>query len=264
MPDPIAFYIGDQPIRWYGILISSALLIGTLLAQRETVRHRIDPDFLYNLILWATPLALLGARAYYVIFNWKYYANDLGEIVAIRHGGLGIFGALIVAFAFSWYYTRKHGVSFWEMADIAAPSLILGQAIGRWGNFFNQEAYGYPTDVPWAMMIDGEMRHPTFLYESIWDIVGFLLLLVLRRRPWMRRGEVFLFYLAYYSLGRFWIEGLRMDSEMVGDFRLPQLLSLAWMAFAVAAYYYRRKRGYADEPATPTTPESANLETKRG
>ncbi|MZP29599.1 prolipoprotein diacylglyceryl transferase [Heliobacterium undosum] len=261
MPDPIAFYIGTHPIHWYGILISSALLIGTLVAQRETVRQGIDPDFLYNLILYATPLALIGARAYYVIFNWKYYANDLSEVVAIWHGGLGIFGALIVAFAFGWYYTRKHGVSFWQIADIAAPSIILGQAIGRWGNFFNQEAYGYPTDLPWAMMIAGEMRHPTFLYESIWDIIGFLLLLVLRRRPWMRRGEVFLFYLAYYSFGRFWIEGLRMDSEMVGDFRLPQILSLAWMLFAVALYYYRRKKGYADEPATP---ERAALDAHKG
>ncbi|MTV50614.1 prolipoprotein diacylglyceryl transferase [Heliobacillus mobilis] len=259
MPDPIAFQIGPITVHWYGILISSALLIGTLLAQRETVRHGIDPDFLYNLVLWAVPLALIGARVYYVVFNWKYYQNDPSEVIAIWHGGIAIYGALLTAFAVGWFYTRRHGVSFWQMADIAAPSLILGQAIGRWGNFFNQEAYGYPTNLPWAMMIAGEMRHPTFLYESLWDFSGFLFLLWLRRRPTVRRGEVFLAYLVYYSTGRFFIEGLRMDSEMLGDFRLAQVIAVGLILFSIGAYYYRRQKGYADEPASPAEPVQAEL-----
>lgn len=255
MPDPIAFQIGPITVHWYGILMSTALLLGTYVAYREVERQGIDPDFLFNLVLWATPLALLGARTYYVVFNWQYYANDPSEVIAIWHGGLAIHGALLASFLFGWYYTRKHNVSFWQMADIAAPSIILGQAIGRWGNFFNQEAYGYPTNVPWAMMIAGEMRHPTFLYESIWDISGFFLLLWLRRRHWVHRGEVFLAYLAYYSVGRFWIEALRMDSEVLGPYRLAQLMSLAWILFAAGIYFYRRQKGLASEPATPLSGE---------
>ncbi|QGG47063.1 prolipoprotein diacylglyceryl transferase [Heliorestis convoluta] len=251
MPDPIAFTIGPITVHWYGIIISSALLIGTYLAHREMIRQGLDPDFLYNLVLFGTPIALLGARFYYVVFNWQYYANDPRQAFYIWHGGLAIYGALIAAFLFGWYYTRKHNQSFLQIADIAAPSLIIGQAIGRWGNFVNQEAYGYPTDLPWAMMIAGEMRHPTFLYESIWNFAAFGLLLYLRRHPSVRRGEVFFAYLALYSTGRFWIEGLRMDSEMIGEFRLAQVLAVLFIGLAFFMVYYRRKKGLATEPATP-------------
>ncbi|MDD2422412.1 MAG: prolipoprotein diacylglyceryl transferase [Heliobacteriaceae bacterium] len=251
MPDPVAFQFGPITVNWYGILLSLAVLVATWVAAREARRQGLDLDFLYNLVLWVVPLAVLGARVYYVVFNWQYYANDPREIVAIWHGGLAIHGALLTAFLFGWYYTRKHGVSFWQMADVAAPAIILGQAIGRWGNFFNQEAYGYPTAGPWAMFIAGEWRHPTFLYESLWDLSGFCLLLWLRRRNWLRRGEVFLAYLAYYSLGRFGIEALRMDSEMLGPFRLAQVMSLVWILVAAGLVYYRRRKGLAQEPATP-------------
>jgi len=197
--DPIAFQIGPIAVRWYGILMSSALAIGTLLAYREAVRQKLDPDQIINLVIIAAPLAFIGARAYYVIFRWSYYSTNPSEIPAIWHGGLAIHGALIAGVLAGYFFVKWQKLRFWQIADIVAPSIILGQAIGRWGNFFNQEAYGYPTDLPWAMYIDGAYRHPTFLYESLWDLGVFLFLLWYRRRKGIKHGEVFLIYAILFS-----------------------------------------------------------------
>lgn len=241
-PDPIAFSIGPLVIRWYGILMAVALLVGTWLALKEVRRQGLDEDTFLNLILLAAPLGWLGARIYYVIFQWSYYREHLAEIPQIWKGGLAIHGGLIAAILVGLGYTRRFGLDFWQVADIAAPSLILGQAIGRWGNFFNQEAYGYPTNLPWAMYIAGEWRHPTFLYESLWDLGVFALLLWGRHKPWVKRGDVFLAYLALYSLGRFWVEGLRTDSLMLGPLRAAQVVSFLTAAVTLCLLYRRHKR----------------------
>lgn len=240
-PNPIAFSIGPLPIRWYGILMAVALLIGSKLAFDEAERQGIDEDTLMNLILIGAPLGWLGARLYYVIFNWGYYRQHLIEIPMIWQGGLAIHGGLTGAVLVGLWFARRHKLSFWQIADIAAPSLALGQAIGRWGNFFNQEAYGYPTSLPWAMYIAGEWRHPTFLYESIWDFLVFLALLRLRRHPKLKSGDVFLSYLGLYSVGRFVVEGFRTDSLMFGSLRAAQVASVA-IIIAAAYMIWQRHR----------------------
>jgi len=245
--DPIAFEVGPLAIRWYGILMSTALALGTYLAYREADRQNIDPEQILNLVIIAAPLAFIGARAYYVIFQWPYYSQHPSEIPAIWHGGLAIHGALIMGVLAGYLFVRRQGLNFWQMADIVAPSIILGQAIGRWGNFFNQEAYGYPTDLPWAMYIDGAYRHPTFLYESLWDLGVFLVLLWYRRRKKEVHGEVFLLYAALYSLGRFVVEGLRTDSLMLGNLRAAQVISVVIIAATMGMFYYRRKKLLQDK-----------------
>ena len=190
-------------------------------------------------MLWAIPIAILSARVYYVIFEWDYYAQNPGQIIAIWKGGLAIHGALIGSVITAYVFTKKRNVSFWQVADIAAPSMILGQAIGRWGNFMNQEAHGgevtraflenlyLPECIINQMYINGVYYHPTFLYESLWNILGFILLLVLRRVN-LRRGEIFLTYVIWYSIGRFFVEGLRTDSLMLTEsIRMAQMISVA-------------------------------------
>ena len=166
IPQPIAFRIGSWPIYWYGILLATAISLGTYLVLKEAKKKGLDPDQILNIILMVLPAAFLGARLYYVIFNWSYYQRFPLEILAVWQGGLAIHGGLIAGFLAAFFLLRKYGLDFWLAADIAAPSIILGQAIGRWGNFFNQEAYGYevdPTSFPFAMYIDGAYRHPTFI-----------------------------------------------------------------------------------------------------
>lgn len=243
--DPIAFTLGPLTIRWYGILIASAILIGTMLALREAERQGFNPDHFFNVILVGVPAAIIGARLYYVIFNWDYYLINPQEIFATWLGGLAIHGGLIGGFLAGYFLLRKYGFPFWKTADIVAPSIILGQAIGRWGNFFNQEAYGYEVDpekIPWAMYIDGAYRHPAFLYESIWNILVFGFLLWIRRRNFIKTGDVFLLYLILYSVGRFMIEGIRTDSLMLTPtIRAAQALSVVVIILGSGILYYRHR-----------------------
>ncbi len=244
--DPIAFTIGPLSVTWYGILIASAVLIGMFLALREAKRQGIDPDTFLNILVVCLPLAFVGARVYYVVFNWGYYSENLAEIPATWHGGLAIHGGLLFAFIGGYFMFKKYRLSFWQGADIAAPSVVLGQAIGRWGNLINQEAYGYPVDpekIPWAMYIDGAYRHPTFLYESLWNVAVFAFLLWLRRKRGLKNGDVFLCYVLLYSVGRFMIEGLRTDSLMLTpSLRVAQVVSFLAVATATALLYLRHKQ----------------------
>lgn len=212
--DPVAIAIGGIKIHWYGIILGSAALIGLLLVIQEGKRYRISPDFFMDLILIGVPSAIIGARIYYVAFQWEDYQNNLMEIVKIWHGGIAIHGALIGAVIGGVIYTRIKKVDFWRIADIAAPGLIVGQMIGRWGNFINQEAHGgiversFLSDTlnlpNWLVnhmeiTYDGvsAFYHPTFLYESIWNLLGLVFLLWLRRRPFLRAGELFLSYFVW-------------------------------------------------------------------
>ncbi|MBS3968985.1 MAG: prolipoprotein diacylglyceryl transferase [Clostridia bacterium] len=238
--DPIAFEIGPIAVRWYGILISTGVALGILLAYKECIRQGIDPDYILTISIFALPAAFIGARLYYVIFRWgEYYRFHPEEIIAIWHGGLAIHGGVIGGVLAGYFVVRKYKLNFWKMADIVAPSIILGQAIGRWGNYFNQEAYGYPTDLPWAMFIDGAYRHPTFLYEFIWNMGVFAYLIFRRYQPGVKQGELFTSYFILYSLGRIVIESFRTDSLMIGPLRVAQVISLGLIAVGVLILYFK-------------------------
>lgn len=238
--NPVAFKIFGIEIMWYGILISIGVVIGTILALKEAKRLGIEEDTMIDLLLFAIPMALIGARVHYVIFSWNYYKDNLTEIFHFRGGGLAIHGAIIAAIIVAVVFTRKKKVNFWKIADACAPSLILGQAIGRWGNYINQEAYGTPTDLPWGIMINGVKVHPTFLYESIGNFMVFLFLLWYRRNRAKASGEVFLLYLMLYSIIRFFVEGLRTDSLMLGSIRVAQLISV--ISVSITIYYIIKRR----------------------
>jgi phosphatidylglycerol:prolipoprotein diacylglycerol transferase len=248
MPDPIIFSWGFLTIRWYGLLIASAMLIGIIIALRQVKQRNWNEEHFLNMVLVMIPASVLGARLYYVFFNWEDYRLTPGKILATWEGGLAIHGALIVGFLVVWLMSRHYGFGLANVLDVISPSVVLGQAIGRWGNYFNQEAYGYPVDpanVPWAMFIDGAYRHPTFLYESIWDLLIFLFLMFwLSRRPWKLPGDVGLGYIMLYSLGRFVIEGFRTDSLMIlGILRAAQVVSaIAFLVAAVIFWWRHRKK----------------------
>jgi phosphatidylglycerol:prolipoprotein diacylglycerol transferase len=239
--DPVAFEVFGIAVRWYGILLSTGIMAGILLAYYEAKRLGYDPEYIIDLALWCVPAAVIGARIYYVIFEWDYYQGNIMKMLNIREGGLAIHGALIAAVLTGYLFTRYRKISFWETADIAAPGIVIGQAIGRWGNFVNAEAHGGPTDLPWGIMVDGVKVHPTFLYESLWNI-GVLVILLLYRKRKKVDGEVFLLYGMLYSAGRFWIEGLRTDSLMFMGMRVAQLISIAIIAAFGVLMYYRRKK----------------------
>lgn len=248
-PGAIAIQIGPIVIRWYGLLIACAVLIGTLLAQREARRRGEDPEQLVNVAVVAIVASLVGARLYYVLFNWDYYGTYPWKIVAIWEGGLAIHGGLFAGILVGGIWAWRRNLPTFIYLDIVAPSLVLGQAIGRWGNFFNQEAFGTPTDLPWKLYIgpghrpphlaEYEYFHPTFLYESIWNLAVFgLLFLLLRKRLEPYPGTLFLSYLGLYSFGRFFIEGLRIDSLMLGPFRAAQVMSLLLILCSVGGLWW--------------------------
>lgn len=242
--DPVAFKIFGIEVMWYGILISSGIIIGAILAFREARRVGFDEETLIDLLLYAIPLSIVGARIYYVIFSWDYYGNNLKEIFHMRGGGLAIYGAIAAAVIVTVIFCKKRKVDFWQVTDITAPSIILGQAIGRWGNYINQEAHGGPTDLPWGIIVDGVKVHPTFLYESLWNFIVFFYLIWYRKNKEKVTGETFLLYLILYSIGRFFIEGLRTDSLMLGPIRIAQLVSLSLIAVSILIFFYRRKKLY--------------------
>jgi phosphatidylglycerol:prolipoprotein diacylglycerol transferase len=225
---------GSVSVRWYGTLITAAIVIGVILSQRIAVRRGVDPQHIPNLMGWLILGAIPMARLYYVVFAWQSYRTQpWWEIFAVWHGGIAIHGALLGGGIALALFVRKHSLNFWQLVDTIMPAVILGQAIGRWGNFFNHEAYGRaidPNSRLWIMLQlpDGSLVHPTFLYESIWNLGVFVLLFYLAwRKPHLKAGAVFATYLIGYSLGRFWIEALRTDSLMLGPLRVAQVVSLA-------------------------------------
>ncbi|WP_394235846.1 prolipoprotein diacylglyceryl transferase [Niallia oryzisoli] len=255
--DRIAIELGPFTIYWYGIIIGMGILVGWLLATKESKKLGLPQDIISDMLLWAIPISIISARTYYVIFEWDYYSQYPGEIIAIWEGGIAIHGALIGATLTAVIFAKRRGISFWKLADIVAPSIILGQAIGRWGNFMNQEAHGtevtrsflenlnLPKFIINEMYIDGAYYHPTFLYESLWNIAGFVILIILRKfQP--KRGELFLLYVIWYSIGRFFVEGLRTDSLMLTDsLRIAQVISLVLIGVSIFLIWFRRSKDYA-------------------
>ncbi|MBE9223167.1 prolipoprotein diacylglyceryl transferase [Cyanobacterium stanieri LEGE 03274] len=252
-PGPILFELGPVAVRWYGFLIAMAVIIGLFIAQNLAKRKNIDPEMIGDLVLWLVIGALPCARIYYVLFEWERYAGRPGDMIAIWQGGIAIHGAIIGGTLATVIFARIKKQSFWGLMDVVMPSLILGQAIGRWGNFFNSEAFGVPTDLPWGLYIPPHRRpmefltfeyfHPTFLYESVWNLMVFVLLMALffwglRRKNNLKTGTLVFVYLITYSLGRVWIEGFRTDSLMVGDWRVAQIISVSAIALGLFGLFW--------------------------
>ena len=268
-PGPIAFELGPLSIRWYGLLIASAIILGTVLAQKLAEKRNIDPEMVGDLSIWLVVAAIPFARFYYVLFEWQRFQNqEWYKVFAIWEGGIAIHGAIIGGAIAATIFCKRQKISTWLMADIIMPAVILGQAIGRWGNFFNSEAFGAPTDLPWKLFIPSNRRppefigefyfHPTFLYESVWNMGVFaILIFAFLRFPKLRTGTITMIYAIAYSLGRFWIEGLRTDSLMVGGLRTAQMVSLGAIAAGILGliWLYGLRRRLPD-----TTPKELSTE----
>lgn len=251
-PNPIALQIGSLTVRWYGVLIASALVIGLLIAAKRADHAGIARDDIYDFFIVMVPSIIVGARLWYVIFQWDYYSRFPGDIIKIWNGGLAIHGGIIAGLIAGALFCKARKLSFLKLADVLIPALPLGQAIGRWGNFFNQEAYGRQTDLPWAITVHDPILgwihvHPTFLYESVWDLCVFLILLfVIERKVKKTDGELLFSYFILYSIGRFFIESLRTDSLMFFGLRTAQLVSLALIAAGIVGLLWLKKRRTVD------------------
>ena len=237
----VAFTVFGIDIMWYGVLMALAMILCVLIALKEGKRVNISEDDLLNLAIIAIPSGLLGARIYYVIFNWSWYSNHLSEILNFRGGGMAIHGALIGGILAGFIYTKIKKINFFKMADTVMIGIPLGQAIGRWGNYINGEAHGGPTNLPWGIMVDGVKVHPTFLYESIWDLGIFIFLWFFRKKK-KYEGQLAITYLILYSIGRFFIEGLRTDSLMIGPLRMAQVISLVTIIVCVILHKILSKK----------------------
>ena len=274
-PGPTLIELGPLTIRWYGLLIASAVLIGVSLSQYLAEQRNVDPNLLGDLAIWLVIGAIPAARLYYVLFEWKQYSQHPDQIIAIWNGGIAIHGAILGGTLAAIIFARIQKVSVWQLADLVAPSLILGQAIGRWGNFFNSEAFGDPTDLPWKLYIPPQRRpasfsnfeyfHPTFLYESLWNLMVFGLLMTLfyrslKGKPRLKVGTIALVYMVAYSCGRVWIEGLRTDSLMIGPLRIAQIVSLTAISLGLLglAWLYIWRRPLPDV----VSPEKQQLNTR--
>lgn len=276
-----AFTVFGQDIYWYGIFIGLGVILGVLLALHEAKRTGQNPDTYLDFIIYAMIIAIIGARLYYVIFSWDFYSQHPEKIFAIREGGLAIYGGIIGGVLAAIVYSRVKKKNFWVMADTMAPSLILGQMLGRWGNFFNKEAFGEFTDNLFAMRyqlsqvrasdvtpdilqnlvtvngVDYIQVHPTFLYESFWSLCVFIILLILQRKKKFN-GQVCATYFFGYALGRVWIEGLRTDQLCIGNVPVSQALSAVLIIASVVLYVYCKKKA----AAVPVT-EGAKAETEQ-
>ncbi len=248
--NPIAIKIGIVSIYWYSIILVVAFLLGGLLALKEAKKRNIQTDVMIDYFFYLVPISLIGARLYYVIFNFSYYQENLIDIFKVWEGGLAIHGGVIAGLLVTYFYTKKKDIPLLKMTDIMVVSLILGQAIGRWGNFLNQEAYGpaislsgleslhIPKFIIDGMNIGGVYYQPTFLYESIWCLIGFIIIYLIRRFKKNNVGEVTSYYLVWYGIGRLLIEGFRQDSLMLFDFKVAQIVSAIMILVGIIIFNY--------------------------
>lgn len=240
-PDPVAFELFGIDIRWYGILMALGILAGGLVFYMRAPRHGISRESVLDILIVAIPFGIVFSRLYYVIFTWENYSGDLWQILNFRGGGLSVHGSLIGGILGAYIVARVKKIDFPEGLDAVVPGFAIAQAIARWGNFFNSEAHGGPTDLPFGIMVMGEKVHPTFLYESIWCLLLFFFLLwVDNRRKF--KGQTALLYGMLYSAERFFVEALRTDSLMIGPFRQAQVLSLLLIVVCGILYIFLTKK----------------------
>lgn len=252
--NPIAFSFGPFHVRWYGIIIATGILLATFMAIREGQRRQIMSDDFIDLLLWGVPLGFIGARLYYVIFEWGYFSQHPSEIIAIWNGGIAVYGGLIAGAIVLLIFCFRRMLPTFLVLDIVAPGVMAAQVLGRWGNFMNQEAHGaqctlaylqnqhLPRFIIDQMYINGHYYKPTFLYESFFNLIGLVIILALRHRKHLfKQGEVFMFYVAWYAVVRFFVEGMRTDSLYAfGTIRVSQALSVVLLLADLALFVYRR------------------------
>ena len=253
--NPVAFKLGNLSVKWYGIIMAVAIILAVSMAIFEGRKRQIESDDFMDLLLWAVPIGYVGARIYYVIFEWHYYSQHLDEIIAIWNGGIAIYGGLLAGLAVLLVFCYKRMLPPFLMLDIITPGVMAAQILGRWGNFINQEAHGGPTTLAFLqslhlpdfiinqMKIGGVYYQPTFLYESFFNLIGLLIILLLRHRKHLfKQGEIFMLYLAWYSVVRFFVEGMRTDSlYLLGSIRVSQMLSVILLIVVIVLFIYRRR-----------------------
>jgi prolipoprotein diacylglyceryl transferase len=267
--DPFIFHLGPLAPRWYGVLLAVGILIAILVTRRQLALRGRDPGIAGEVAVWAVPCGVIGARLYHVATDWSAFSGDLGKIPLIQEGGLGIYGALLGGALGAVVGARRAGVPLLVILDCAVPGVALAQALGRFGNYFNQELFGGPTSLPWGLEIDLENRpaqylddttfHPTFLYESLWNLLVMAVLLRASRR-WRQHppGYYLALYLALYSLGRFLVEGLRVDpAHEIGPFRLNQVVAAVVFAVSLAALARMRRQSPEPQPQPEARPREA-------
>lgn len=262
--NPTMFTLFGYDIKWYSVLILVAVIVGHFLITRESKKFKMNQDFIFNLVFWTVIFGLIGARLYYVAFNWSSYASDPISILKVWQGGLAIHGGLLFGFITLCLYCRKYNVRIAKITDIAAPAVLLGQAIGRWGNFFNSEAHGVATTlanlesikiipqfVIEGMKINGIYYQPTFYYESLWCLLGVIIILIVRRFKKIHIGQITNIYFMWYSVGRFFIEKSRTDSLMFSGFKVAQLVSIALFVINLILFIVSMRKGkYEDTYAS--------------
>jgi len=241
--------LGFIQIRWYGIIMALAVLAGYFVARKKSWKLGISPADVDNYTFWSVIVGVIGARLYFAVFDYQYFVSNPTEIYKVWHGGLSIYGAIIAGLIFTYFFTRKKAYTFAQLFNLAALSVPLGQAVGRFGNFFNQEAFGSPTNLPWKMYVAPQYRpaefsqasffHPAFLYEAIFDLFIFFVLWKMFGKS--KTGNIGLMFLALYSLGRFFIEGIRVDSVFINGLRADQIIALLIMIIAGAIIVFRNK-----------------------
>ena len=248
----VMFSIGNFNIYWYSILILVSFLVGSLIAMSYTRKTKVEETFIADLIFYLVPISIIGSRIYYVIFNFNVYKNDILSIFKIWEGGLAIYGGIILSVIFIYGYCKKKEKSFIQVLDILAPSLILGQAIGRWGNFFNREAYGPITTLAFLhklhlpnfiienMYINGVYHQPLFLYESLWCLIGFIILLMIRKRI-PKQGTQTYFYSLWYGIGRLIIEQFRTDSLYIFNYKISAIISIILILIGLGGLLKNKK-----------------------
>lgn len=266
-----SFDLFGIPIYWYGVIIAFGFLLAVLLGIRASRKFGLEPDHIIDLVLFAAPVAIVFSRLYYVVFNWNYFSQYPEDIINTRKGGLAIYGGIIGALLVAWLFARRKKLGVLRLLDFGVPYLILAQGIGRWGNFVNQEAFGTNTTLPWGMTSESVVQHlnyilanpqeypyinpatiqpelpvhPTFLYESLWNILAFFFLIWFRKRKKVE-GEVFFLYMILYGFGRFFIEGLRTDSLLIegSPIRVSQLLAGVLVVIFIAVFLLMRNAGW--------------------
>lgn len=259
--DRVAFNIGGWPVHWYGLIMGLCILIAYTVFNREGKRKGIDEETLFNFLFWMVIIGYIGARLYYVLFRLEYYLANPAQIIMIWQGGIAIYGGIIAGALTIYVMSKRQQLNPVTIFDITAPAIMLAQAIGRWGNFINQEAYGsavsrefleglyIPNFIIEQMNVNGVYHHPTFLYESLWNLLGLILLLVLRRKPqFFRQGEIAAAYVIWYGVGRAFIEGMRTDSLYLGPLRVSQWLSMILVLAGLIFVIYRRRQSVTDIP----------------
>lgn len=251
---PYSFSIFGFEIYLYGVIIAAGFILAALYCAHRAPEFGIDPDDLYSLVIWLIPICIIGARAYYVLFKLDYFIENPGRILAIRDGGLAIYGGIIAGIITGIIFCRVKKIKVFAIGDLAAFGLLIGQAIGRWGNFINREAFGGATDIfcRMGLTVDGSaiFVHPTFLYESLWNIIGLIILHIWSKRGKRKYdGQIFWLYILWYGLGRAWVEGLRTDSLYIGstDIRISQLLAIISAVAALAVLIVNARKAHSPE-----------------